>query len=146
MEVTSIPTNVAAYSGRLDWGSGQFYGGIEAIKKDPDVIANEGTLVSNRLYDGTALQANIGYSKKGLGTSATFRRLENFSFYSDRLAEGNQFNQELINYTPALTKQQDYLLTNIYVYNAQPRLITDPLDQRAGEVGVQRKHPRQDRH
>ena len=132
-----IPTNVAAYSGRLDWGSGQFYGGIEAIKKDPDVIANEGTLVSNRLYDGTALQANIGYSKKGLGTSATFRRLENFSFYSDRLAEGNQFNQELINYTPALTKQQDYLLTNIYVYNAQPRLITDPLDQRAGEVGVQ---------
>lgn len=132
-----IPSNVGAMSGRFDWRFGGLYGNVEAIKKDPDVIANEGQLVSNRLYDGTALQVNVGYSQKGLGASATFRRLENFNFYADRLAEGNQFNQQLISYTPALTKQQDYLLTNIYVYNAQPRLITDPLDQRAGEVGFQ---------
>jgi hypothetical protein len=132
-----IPSNGGAVSGRFDWRYKGLYGNVEAIRKEPDVIANEGQLVSNRLYDGTALQANIGFSKKGLGASATFRRLENFNFYADRLAEGNQFNQQLISYTPALTKQQDYLLTNIYVYNAQPRLITDPLDQRAGEVGFQ---------
>ncbi|MEZ4875587.1 MAG: DUF6029 family protein [Flavobacteriaceae bacterium] len=132
-----IPSNVGAYGGRLDWGIGNFYGGFEGIVKDKDVIANEGVLVSNRLYDGTALQVNLGYSQKGLGINSTFRRLENFSFYADRLAEGNQFNQQLINFVPALTKQQDYLLTNIYVYNSQPRLITDPLDQRAGEVGMQ---------
>ena len=132
-----IPSTINAYGGRLDIVWDNFYGGIEAITKDSDVIANEGQLVSNKLYDGTALQVNLGYAKKGIGVSSTFRRLENFSFYSDRLAEGNVFNQQLINYVPALTKQQDYLLTNIYVYNSQPRLIIESFDQRSGEVGSQ---------
>ncbi|QIE60433.1 hypothetical protein G5B37_12930 [Rasiella rasia] len=133
----TIPSTVNAYSGRLDFSYKNVYGGLEAVVKDPDVIANEGMIVSNRLYDGTALQFNLGYARKGFGINSTFRRLENFSFYADRLAEGNQFNQQLINYVPALTKQQDYLLTNIYVYNSQPRLLTDDLEQRAGEVGMQ---------
>lgn len=133
----TIPSTVNAYSGRFDFVAGDFYGGIEAIIKDPDVIANEGQLASNKLYDGTAMQVDLGYAKKGLGVNATFRRLENFTFYADRLAEGNVYNQELINYTPALTKQQDYLLTNIYVYNSQPRLIIESYDQRSGEVGTQ---------
>jgi hypothetical protein len=133
----TIPSTVNAYGGRLNFVAGDFYGGLEAIIKDPDVIANEGQLSSNKLYDGTAMQIDLGYAKKGLGINATFRRLENFSFYADRLAEGNIYNQELIGYTPALTKQQDYMLTNIYVYNAQPRLIIETYDQRAGEVGTQ---------
>ncbi|MCW8981749.1 MAG: DUF6029 family protein [Altibacter sp.] len=133
----AIPSSVNAYGGRLDFVLDNFYGGVEAITKDPDVIANEGQLVSNKLYDGTALLVNLGYAQKGLGINTTFRRLENWSFYSDRLAEGNVFNEQLINYVPALTKQQDYLLTNIYVYNAQPRLIIETFDQRAGEVGMQ---------
>ena len=133
----TIPSTVNAYGGRLNFVAGDFYGGVEAIIKDPDVIANEGQLSSNKLYDGTAMQIDLGYAKKGLGINATFRRLENFSFYADRLAEGNIYNQELIGYTPALTKQQDYMLTNIYVYNAQPRLIIETYDQRAGEVGTQ---------
>jgi len=133
----TIPSTVNAYGGRLDFTAGDFYGGIEANIKDPDVIANEGQLSSNKLYDGTSMQVDLGYAKKGIGVNATFRRLENFAFYSDRLAEGNIYNQQLINYTPALTKQQDYMLTNIYVYNAQPRLIIETYDQRSGEVGTQ---------
>ncbi len=133
----AIPSNVNAYGGRLDFIWDNFYGGVEAITKGPDVIANEGQLVSNKLYDGTALQVNLGFAKKGIGVNSTFRRLENFSFYSDRLAEGNVFNELIVNYVPALTKQQDYLLTNIYVYNAQPRLVVETFDQRAGEVGSQ---------
>ncbi len=133
----TIPSTVNAYGGRLDVVYGNFFGGIEAITKDNDVIANEGALVSNKLYDGTAMIVNMGYAKKGIGVNATFRRLENFSFYSDRLAEGNVFNQQVINYIPALTKQQDYLLTNIYVYNAQPRLTIETFEQKAGEVGSQ---------
>ncbi|MEZ4778452.1 MAG: DUF6029 family protein [Flavobacteriaceae bacterium] len=132
-----IPSNVGAYGARLDWGAGNFYGGFEGILKDKDVIAREGALISNRLYDGTALQVNLGYSQKGFGINTTFRRLENFSFYSDRLAEGNQFSQQIINYVPALTKQQDYLLTNIYVYGAQPGIVDDGLEERVGEVGMQ---------
>jgi hypothetical protein len=133
----TIPSTVNAYGGRLDFDAGKFYGGIEVIIKDPDAIANEGALVSNKLYDGTAMLVNAGYAQKGLGINGTFRRLENFSFYSDRLAEGNTFNQEVINYVPGLTKQQDYLLTNIYVYNPQPRLVIESFGQQSGEVGTQ---------
>ncbi len=133
----ALPKTVQAVGGRLDIVSGSFYGGIEAISKSKDVITNEGQIVSNKLYDGTAMLVNLGYAKKGLGVSYTFRRLENFSFYSDRLAEGNVYNQQVLNYVPALTKQQDYLLTNIYVYNSQPRLIIESYDQRSGEVGNQ---------
>ena len=133
----ALPTTVAAYGGRLDLIFNNFYAGVEAIVKDPDVILNEGQISSNKLYDGTALQVNAGYAKKGLGINATFRRLENFSFYADRYAEGNIYNQQVINYVPGLTKQQDYLLTNIYVYNPQPRLIIESFEQRSGEVGTQ---------
>jgi len=133
----TIPSTVNAYGGRLDIDAGSFYGGIEVITKDPDAIANEGALVSNKLYDGTAMLVNAGYAQKGLGINGTFRRLENFSFFSDRLAEGNTFNQQVIGYVPGLTKQQDYLLTNIYVYNPQPRLVIESFGQQSGEVGTQ---------
>ncbi len=133
----SIPANINAYGGRLDFVANNFYGGIEAITKDPDVIINEGVVESPQLFDGTALQVNLGYAQKGLGINSSFRRLENFSFYSDRYAEGNLYNEQIVNYVPALTKQHDYLLSNIYVYNAQPRLLFSDTEERAGEVGGQ---------
>ncbi len=133
----SIPANINAYGGRLDFVANNFYGGVEAITKDPDVIVNEGNITSPQLFDGTALQVNLGYAQKGLGINSTFRRLENFSFYADRFAEGNVYNEQIVNYVPALTKQQDYLLSNIYVYNAQPRLLFNDTEKRAGEVGTQ---------
>ncbi|MDN3724541.1 DUF6029 family protein [Aequorivita sp. SDUM287046] len=133
----SIPANINAFGGRLDFVANNFYGGVEAITKDPDVIINEGEVESPQLFDGTALQVNLGYAQKGLGINSTFRRLENFSFYADRYAEGNLYNEQIVNYVPALTKQHDYLLSNIYVYNAQPRLLFSDTEQRAGEVGGQ---------
>lgn len=133
----TIPNNVNAYGGRLDFAIHNFYGGVEAIVKDPDVLINEEIVTSPQLFDGTALLANLGYTQKGLGISASFRRLENFTFYADRYAEGNQFNEQIVNYLPAITKQHDYLLSNIYVYNSQPRLLFTNFEKRAGEVGTQ---------
>lgn len=134
----NIPKTVNAYGGRVDFSYANFFGGIEAIAKDKDVIVNEGNISSPQLFDGTALLVNLGWSQRGMGINASFRRLENFSFYSDRYAEGNTYNQQMVNYIPALTKQQDYLLTNIYVYSAQPRLFTSSeAEKRAGEVGGQ---------
>ena len=133
----SIPATVNAYGGRLDFVFQNFFGGVEALTKDPDVIVNEEIIVSPQLFDGTALLVNLGYAQKGLGINSTFRRLENFSFYADRYAEGNIYNEQLVNYTPALTKQHDYLLSNIYVYNAQPRLMMNSTETRSGEVGTQ---------
>ena len=57
-------------------------------------------------------------------------------FYSNRQASGNIFNQYIINYLPGLTKQHDYLLTNIYVYQAQAQSALSPIPK-FGEIGGQ---------
>lgn len=131
------PKNVNVFGGRFNIFYEKFYFNLEVAKKNSDVLANENIILSQRKYDGTAMQLDVGYSRKGLGINTSFRRLENFNFYSDKLAEGNIYNQQTISFTPALTKQQDYLLTNIYVYNAQPRLVVNNLEKRVGEIGVQ---------
>ena len=131
------PKNVSVLGGRFNMFYEKFYFNLEVAKKNSDVLANENIILSQRKYDGTALQLDVGYSRKGLGINTSFRRLENFNFYRDKLAEGNIYNQQTVSFTPALTKQQDYLLTNIYVYNAQPRLVVNNLEKRAGEIGVQ---------
>ena len=67
VQTIPYPALVNAYGGRLNFVAGDFYGGIEAIIKDPDVIANEGQLSSNKLYDGTAMQIRFRVmQKKGL--------------------------------------------------------------------------------
>lgn len=124
------------YSGRLDFSSGNFYAGLEYDFKTDDLYQELGNLIDDRYFDGNALLLNAGYAKSGLGIDATFRRMENMAFYSQRDQSANEFNQDIINYVPALTKQHDYGLTNIYVYQSQPRLSFNPLGK-AGEIGGQ---------
>ena len=131
------PENVNISGVSFDLFYKDFYVNAELAKKGKDVIANEGEILSERMYDGTALQIDFGYSKKGLGINTSMRRLENFNFYSDKLAEGNIYNQKTLSFIPSLTKQQDYLLTNIYVYNSQPRLVINNIEKRVGEIGFQ---------
>lgn len=134
----AIPSTVNAYAGRFDLLYKNFSAGFEAIHKEPDVLVNEGVITNNQnLYKGSAVLLNLGYSQRGLGLNAAFRRVENFGFFADRFAEGNQFNQEIINYLPSLTRQHDYLLSNIYVYNPQSRLVLQSFQQQAGEMGTQ---------
>jgi hypothetical protein len=81
---------------------------------------------------------NLGYSGKGFGLDGTFRRLENMSFYSERAAKGNLFNDKIMNFVPSLTKQHHYNLANIYVYQAQPSVrLADATLAKAGEIGGQ---------
>ncbi len=70
-------------------------------------------------YDNTSGKAfltNLSIAKGNFGGLLTFRSLENMDFRSER--ESIQ-SIGLMNYIPALTRQHDYLITNIYVYNAQ---------------------------
>lgn len=133
-----VPANVASYAVRMNYfGNKGLYGGAEYVLKGKDVIVQNGT-ASDRMFDGNAFLLNLGYSQKGFGINSTFRRLENMGFFSQRnLSEPafNQFNEGNINYLPALTRQHDYLLTNIYVYQAQPHL--NFLTQQIGEIGGQ---------
>ncbi|OUR94778.1 hypothetical protein A9Q87_02085 [Flavobacteriales bacterium 34_180_T64] len=128
-----------SFSGRLDYSEGNFYSSIEYVSKSEDVFIENDTFFDDKYFDGNALLLNFGYAKSGLGIDATFRRMENMSFYSQRnqaFEEYTQFNQGIVNYLPALTKQHDYSLTNIYVYQAQPNLKLFRIGK-AGEIGGQ---------
>lgn len=110
---------------------------VEYVFKSKDALVEFETVNPNFLFDGDALLFNLSYSKKGIGINANLRRMENFGFYSERELNRNSFNEGLLNYIPSLTKQYDYSLTNIYVYQAQPFLVFEPEGNKAGEIGGQ---------
>ncbi len=127
-----------AFSGRLDYAKNNFYAGVEYVHKTEDVYVFNGQSINTFVNPGNALLINTGFSKKGFGLDATFRRLENMAFFSDRETAGNIFLENNVNFTPALTKQHDYLLTNIFVYQAQSQVVfADPQLTEVGEIGGQ---------
>ncbi len=125
-----------AFSFRLGLTEGNFYSSLEYIIKRDDLYVELDNFIENRYFDGNAFLFNFGYAKSGLGIDATFRRMENMAFFSQRDQSANVFNQNFINFIPGLTKQHDYGVTNIYVYQAQPRLTFNPLFK-SGEIGGQ---------
>ena len=122
-------------SGRIDYYHNNFYSNAEYVIKSEDAIKQGGQLSNRLVKPGNALLFNTGYSKRGFGIDATFRRLENMNFFSERNDAGNVFNESSINYIPGLTKQHDYLLTNIFVYQAQSVVNLDT--SQSGEIGGQ---------
>ncbi|MGS2737807.1 DUF6029 family protein [Sinomicrobium sp. M5D2P17] len=128
---------VNSYSGRLSVSKGGFYSEIEYVHKGKDLLMNMGApLIDGNKKAGNAFLLDLGYARKGLGVNASLRRMENMRFYSQHDLDGNVFNRGVVNYVPALTKQYDYALQNIYVYQAQPQYQTTPKIA-AGEIGGQ---------
>jgi len=128
-----------AYAARINFAHHGFYASGEYDYKSDDAIVEKQDQVKNNfIKPGQALLVNLGYSKKNFGIDGTFRRLENMSFYSEREAAKNSFNDRIMNYLPGLTKQQHYNLANIYVYQAQPGVaMPDYTVLKAGEIGGQ---------
>jgi hypothetical protein len=147
-DMVHIPRNVGSFSARLGVSFKDIYTNIEYVYKGKDtrlnnIIPNVVSFSENKLFDGNALLFNLGYSAKGFGINYTFRRLENMSFYSQR-EDGNLINnptnRATLNYLPALTKQHDYTLANIYLYQTQPGLSVENYESprvKAGEIGNQ---------
>jgi hypothetical protein len=125
-----------AFSGRVNFNSGNFSADLEYAYKSEDALVEFGFVNTEKLFDGNALLLELGYAERGFGINGTFRRLENMNFYSDREMDSNIDNQQWVNYLPSLTKQHDYALSNIYIYQAQTRLSFAPY-QKAGEIGSQ---------
>jgi hypothetical protein len=130
-----FPSTVGAYSVRGDVGFDSFYLGAEFVYKEPDAFVQDGNVQDGNYNDGKALLINSGYTQKGLGINTTLRAIENMGFYSDREAAGNPFLLNTINFVPGYTKQQDYAVTNVYVYAPQPGLNLD--EDVVGEIGGQ---------
>ncbi len=126
-----------AYSYRVQWAKNNLYANVESAFKTKDAYVSEGVVFDESLFYGNALLLEIGYSQKGFGLTTSLRRLENMNFYSDREVAGNLFNEQILNYLPGLTKQHDYLLTNLYIYQAQSGLTISTSEQKAGEIGGQ---------
>ena len=124
------------YSGKIMYTSGSLYTHLEAVYKGEDALVEFGNVIDSRLFSGNALAFNIGYFKPGFGVDFTFRRMENMAFYTDREAYANIYNQLIVNYLPALTKQHNVGLSNIYVYQSQPQL-NFIAGGKAGEIGQQ---------
>jgi len=144
--INDIPELVNAFSARLDYTHQNFYTNVEYIEKSKDlrlnnIIPNVVTFSENETFKGNALSWTAGYSQKGFGVSYNFRRLENMRWFSERIqanANNNPTNQLSINYLPALSKQHDYTLANIYLYQSQPGLFIENYEYpfiKAGEMG-----------
>ncbi len=136
-----------AYSGRANYTYKSFYASAEFdYKSDDGVLDQQNHIGSDFVKSGNALLLNFGFSGKGLGFDATLRRIENMLFLAEReptpsgdgVSTSLNFNDKVIGYTPALTKQHHGNLANIYVYQAQARVdYIDPTRMKAGETGGQ---------
>lgn len=127
------------FAGRINFTHNAFYASTEYNYKSKDAVVQIQGQIDNKLIKpGSAILLNLGYSKKGFGIDGSFRRLENMSFFSERAAKGNSYNDKIMNFIPSLTKQHHYNLANIYVYQAQPSVIIADKDLvKAGEIGGQ---------
>jgi len=107
-----FPATVQAYAARLNVNSANTNLSVEYVSKgkDPHDVNNQSKAT------GQALLVNAGYTIGNLGINAVLRSMANMDFRSERDAFGTQLP---VNFVPALTKQHDFLATNIYVYNPQ---------------------------
>jgi len=130
------PENVSVYSSRLKFDYSKFTMEFEYSYKTKDNIKKITALDPKNIYSGNAYNINLSYATDRFGITSNLRRLENFAFYSQRDQTGNIYHNAILNYLPALTKQYDYSLANIYVYQAQPQLTFLP-QKKSGEIGMQ---------
>lgn len=135
-ENTFYPKSVNVYSSRFKMEYAKFALDFEYLYKTKDNIKQVTVLAPNNVFPGSAFHLNLSYATNRFGIVGSLRRLENFNFYSQRDQIGNIYHNAVLNYVPALTKQYDYSLANIYVYQAQPQLTFLP-QKKAGEIGSQ---------
>lgn len=134
--ISNFPESVNIFSSRMKLEYSRFSMDFEYLYKSDNIIKKISAIDPKNIFDGNAYYLNFAYAANRFGINANFRRLENFNFYSQRDQTGNIYNNAVLNYIPALTKQFDYSLANIYVYQAQPQLTFDP-QKKSGEIGSQ---------
>ena len=135
IEYEGINDFIGAFSGRFNVETDGFNFGAEYVAKQNDIIVENQEYIDEAFKSGSAWLINLGYNSGHFGSNVNLRRMENMIFYSDRKLSGNVYNKGVINYIPALTKQYDFSLQNIYVYQAQGGISW--FEKRLGEIGGQ---------
>lgn len=119
--VDDYPATVNAYATRFIFANSNFNFDVEYVNKKSDPHAINGYIMD----EGKALQINTSYTTNNFGANLIARSMYNMDFRAER--ESEFATQLAVNYLPALTKLQDNLTSNIYVYNTQA----------LGETGLQ---------
>ncbi|MEQ8521923.1 MAG: DUF6029 family protein, partial [Vicingaceae bacterium] len=108
-----LPENVGTGGLRVNYKINKVRIGGEYVYKMNDPSLDNGY----RYKSGETIFLQGSYSRKGFGLNMSAMRVDNMSFKSDRDQDGNNL---LINYLPALTRQQTYnLLATLYPYATQ---------------------------
>ncbi len=116
----NLPENVGAWAGRVNLSAGKFNFATEYAYK-----INDPSAVNNFIYrEGQAVLSSLSYSQPGLGVVLQLKRVDNFSYKSDRRVNGNAVD---INFIPPINRVHSYSLAARYPYATQPN----------GEMGLQ---------
>jgi len=109
----NVPQNVGTSAGRISLTRKKI-----SISGEYAYKINDPSSINNFIYrPGEAILVNASYSKKGLGISVGAKRVDNFSFKSDRKAGLSDLD---ISFQPALVRQHTYSLLAFYPYASQP--------------------------
>ncbi len=107
-----LPENVGAYAGRFNMRYGKLAFDAEYAYK-----INDPSQANLFTYNhGEALFTNLTFTQKGLGIRVSAKRVDNMDYRSDRGVTGTRL---LINYLPAVNRQQTYRLATLYPYATQ---------------------------
>ncbi len=116
----NLPENVGAWAGRVNLSAGKFNFATEYAYK-----INDPSALNNFIYhEGQAVLSSLSYSQPGLGVVLQLKRVDNFSYKSDRRVNGNAVD---INFIPPINRTHSYSLAARYPYATQPN----------GEMGLQ---------
>ncbi|MFK8377320.1 DUF6029 family protein [Capnocytophaga canimorsus] len=130
--------NTSVFGFRTDYSGEKFNFSGEYLYKTKDIHFEQNQFFSKVNRPGNALLINMGYNNNdNIAFNVNLRRLENFRFFSQRNIADNIYNYGVINYIPALTKQYEHSLQNIYVYQSQPQIVYDGFPKKQGEIGGQ---------
>src|SRR5690606_9739389 len=134
----AVPKTTDIIASRIDYIGQTFNLNAEYLYKTDDALVETGVIQQDVLRSGNAMLINAGYNTGDFAINLNLRRLENFTFHSQRNMQGNVYNYGMINYIPSLTKQYDHSLQNIYVYQAQPQMVYYVMNkEKQGEIGGQ---------
>ncbi|CEN32691.1 DUF6029 family protein [Capnocytophaga cynodegmi] len=130
--------NTSVFGFRTDYSGEKFNFSGEYLYKTKDIHFEQNQFFPKVNRPGNALLINMGYNNNdNIAFNVNLRRLENFRFFSQRNIADNIYNYGVINYIPALTKQYEHSLQNIYVYQSQPQIVYDGFPKKQGEIGGQ---------
>lgn len=134
----NVPKTTDVFGPRIEYLGSKFNISAEYLYKTDDIHVENSDIQNQIKRDGNALLMNMGFNEGGFAVNLNLRRIENFTFYSQRNMQGNVFNYGMINYVPSLVKQYDHSLQNIYVYQAQPQMVYYLQNkEKQGEIGGQ---------